>query len=145
MTNFSEFLALLQAGHKPVVTFKKRIEDQEAYPEKGMRARALSAGAPDSDDVVGILFQFDEFDAFNIPLESTSYYDKHGKPTLTARQANFYKPTECLYFDVTGDPAEFFEVVQDCSLALFTEFTASGVTGSYVEWLEQQLMVARAG
>jgi hypothetical protein len=140
MKNIKDLLDALQAGKRPVVTFGKSIDDKEAYAEPGMRGRALSCTAVDSDGVVRVLFDFEEFDAHNTPLESSNYYDKKQVPCLTAKQAGFYKPQEHLYFDLSEELEGLMELESDEALQLFTAFKEQNPGCTYVQWLERQLL-----
>lgn len=143
MKTIADLVELLKAGQQPVVVFQKDVHDKEHYAEPGMRARALSATTPDSDDVLKIVFEFSEFDDFNRPLESSNYYDKSGNPTLTAREAGYFKPTDSIYYGLTDPLSDQLEIVDSTSVALFNEFKALNLTESYVVWLEKQLLAAR--
>lgn len=131
------------------ITFKPGIEDMEAYAEGGMRARVVSVEAQDTrsrdkhDHVYKITFDYTEFDEYNRRFESSNYYDKNGKPTLSAREANWYNPQETIYF---GSPElwpfeDYFEVNGEERRQLVAEFKASGET-DYVAWLEQKVLAA---
>ena len=144
MKTIKDLVALAAHGKQFVVTFKAEVEDLEGYPEAGMKARIVSA-QDHHDDVVRIMFDFSDFDAHNKTLEKSNYYDKQGKPTLTAREAGFYKPADHLFFLRDDEVTRYFDIANDASTALLAEFSASGTTSSYVGWLEQELAKARAG
>lgn len=87
-----------------VIEFTKKIEDWECYAEQYMRARVVgyrynahNDTAPE-DQVHELHFDYAEFDDYNQKFEQSNYYDKYGKPRLTAREANYYKPQEWIYF-----------------------------------------------
>lgn len=143
MKTIADLLELVRSGSKPVVVFKKGVIEKEDYAEPGMRARVLSATAPDGDDVLEIMFDFGEFEDFNRPLEVANYYDKDGKPSQTAREAGFYKPQDRYFYGLNDPLADELEVVPTASLAMFEEFKALNSTDSYVEWLEKQVLVSR--
>lgn len=128
------------------VQFTSSIEDMEAYPENGMRARIVSITtrytnvADINDHLYIIKFDYSEFDEFNKRFESSNYYDKNGNAILTARQANMYTVTEEIYF---GSPKlypfeQYFKVIDQARNTLIDQFKVSGAT-DYVQWLEDQL------
>ena len=101
-----------------VVTFRPAIEDMEAYPEGGMKARIRKVCQEDteSDDlyehVYQIVFDYSEFDQTNRNFESSNYYDSQGAAVLNAREAGLYSEIETIYF---GAPEirpfeDYFEV-----------------------------------
>lgn len=139
MKKIAELVRLIQNGAKPVVQFGRDIADKESYPDAGMRARALSVRKENSD-VLYIEFDFSEFEAFNLPFEQPNYYDKAGKPTLTARQAGFYRPQDNLYFDADEDVETSLELVADERTALYNQYQASGTSETYVSWLESKAL-----
>ena len=130
------------------IQFTSKIEDMEAYPEKGMRARIVSIDEQDThmadlnDHLYKITFDYSEFDEFNKSLESANYYDRKGVACLTAREANMYEPQELIYF---GSPElwpfeDYFTTLDARQNALLARFKESGTT-NYVEWLESQIEV----
>ena len=142
MNTFLELSALLTAGSKPVVTFTtSAIEDLDGYPERGMRARIVGI-EPKRDDMVNVEFDFTEFDGHNRAFESSNYYDKSGHPTLTARDYGAYHPREKFYFMADDALAKYLTLESDARVALYSEFVASSVEASYVQWLEDRVLVA---
>lgn len=123
------------------VEFKKRVEDFEGYAEAGMRAHLKALNHRD-DDEVSLEFDYSAFDEHNKLLESANYYDKNQQPTLTAREAGYYTGGDDFYVTTEQDTDLIFTVLSDSQSALIQEFTASNA-GSYVQWLEQQLLAAR--
>lgn len=130
------------------IQFTSKIEDMEAYPEKGMRARIVSIDEQDThmvdlhDHLYKITFDYSEFDEFNKSLESSNYYDRNGVACLTAREAGMYAPDELIYF---GSPKlwpfeDYFTTLDVRQNALLVRFKESGAT-NYVEWLESQIEV----
>lgn len=143
-TTIKDFLEILTAGARPVVEFRGGIDQKESYAQPNMRARILGVQNR-RDDIIEIIFDFEEFTQHNTPLESTGYYDKDRKPTLTARQAGYYHPQEGLYFDETEVVADVFVVVDDAQVALFNRYKEAGATMSYVAWLEAQVLAGQPG
>lgn len=119
---------------KPVVEFKKGIEEIESFIESGMRARLIEASPKHGE--MDLKFDFSEFDSFNQRFENANYYDEQGKPTMTARQAGFYTPVKSFLFELKEDSGHCFEVVEAESLKLYDHYKASNETVSYVQWLE---------
>jgi hypothetical protein len=134
-----------------VVTFTPKIEDMESYAESGMRARVVSIDTQDThssdkhDHVYKIMFDFSEFDEFNRRFESSNYYDKNGSPTLTAREAGYYKEQDKIYF---GSPEiwpfeDYFVLADAAQTELLERFKESG-EADYVSWLEAQVLAQTA-
>jgi hypothetical protein len=95
-----------------VIEFKKGIEGHEVYAEPGMKGLVTEVRKFD-DDVFKVTVYYAPFEDHNKNFEKANYYDKHGSPTLTAREAGFYSVKEDIHFDC---PARFpwekdFEVV----------------------------------
>lgn len=131
-----------------IIQFTSKIEDMEAYPEAGMRARIVSIDEKDThmkdlhDHMYIITFDYSEFDEFNEQFESANYYDKHGVACLTAREAKMYDVKEKIYF---GSPAlwpfeDYFNLLNTKQETLLSRFKESGAA-NYVEWLESQIEV----
>lgn len=138
-----DLIPQIRAGFRPVVTFRKGIEDKDDYAEPGMRARLIDCGVV-RDDVVVFTFDFGEFDADNKAFEKANYYDAKGVACLTPREANAYKPIDTIYFDLDEEVDGLFAIGSDAELALFAEYvsaTARGVT--YVEWLTSEVLRLR--
>lgn len=147
MKAFKDLQATVQAGHAPIVTFKKCIEDKECYPEAGMRGRIRGVSLHSCGEVFHVDFDFSEFDAHNKVHESPNYYDRAGIATLTAREAGHYKPQEGIYFDVGEDLTECFEVEPASVSALLAEYAAIDIAlrpGTYTQWLEAQVLDFRS-
>jgi hypothetical protein len=130
------------------IQFTPKIEEMEAYPENGMRARIVSIDEENThrydveDHLYKIKFDYSEFDDFNNELEKSNYYDRNGNACLTARQANMYEPQEVIYF---GSPKlwpfeDYFTILGPRSNELLKRFNESGST-NYIEWLESQIGV----
>lgn len=141
--NMIDFAQQIKAGRQPVVTFLPGIGDKEAYPEAGMRAKAIRASLQ-SDNVVVITFSYADFDDFNKAFETANYYGAGREGNKTAREAGYYKVEEQLFFDQDELAANLFTVENDATLALFAEYRAAGTVGSYTQWLEEQLKLARS-
>lgn len=136
----------VQAGHLPVVTFKKGIEDKEGYPEEGMRARVIGVTLQSCGEVLDVKFDFSEFDAHNLARESANYYDRSGIAKLTAREAGQYKPSDSIYFGLDEDLSECFDVEPSSVSALVAEYVGIAVAArpaTYMQWLEAQVLEFR--
>jgi hypothetical protein len=124
----SDIKKMLDAGTKPVVEFTSGVDEFEGYAEASMRCRIT--GIVDDFDCVKVSFDFSEFETLNVQCESPTYYDKNGRPTLTASQAGHYKAQDYAYVDPNQDfPAVLVS-------GLVSQYLASGFDGSYVAWLE---------
>lgn len=134
---------LLAAGAPVAVEFTKGIEDSEAYPEPGMRAYAVGFVLHEHD-VCAVRFDFAPFDEHNKAFEQSNYYDREGKPCLTAREAGQYKPQDDLYLTPDDDMDTKFTLVPTERLALFVEYGKAPVRGTYVSWLEAQVLELRS-
>lgn len=146
MKALKDLQSAIHAGQRPIVTFKKGIEDKEAYPEAGMRGRILGVTPQSCGEVFAIEFDFSEFDAHNLPLESSNYFDKSGSPTLTARQAGYYSPQERIYFDLDEDLSLMLEVAPSSVSPLLEEYVSlndGDRPASYVQWLEALVIASR--
>jgi hypothetical protein len=128
------------------IQFTANIEDMEAYPEGGMRARIVNIIAYDTrnenpeEHLYKIVFDYSKFDQFNALLETSNYYDKNGIACLTAREANRYEEVETIWF---GSPEiypfeKYFTLLNEKSQTLFDRFKESGAS-NYIEWLEDQI------
>lgn len=141
---FKQIAKLVQDGATLPVVCKKEVESLESYAEAHMRARIIRA-REDGDDVLVLTLDFTEFDDFNKAFEQANYYDKSGNATLTARQANLYKPHEDYYVHPDYPFSEFFEILSEQQSAFFARFTAEAKPGQpYISWLEEKLTVAEA-
>ncbi len=134
-----ELAALVMDGICPVVTFTKRVEDQESYLEGGMRGR-LIAVMRNEEEYISLAVDLTEFDDFNRQYEKANYYDKSGVARLTAREAGFYKPVESVYVG-PADEVDVLQIEDAASLKLYERYQADSDGKSYVQWLEQKLVV----
>lgn len=136
----------IRAGHTIVVQFTKAVLEQEGYLEPGMRGK-LIAFSEEDDTVVKFTVDLTDFEAYNRAFESSTYWDRQGKPTLTAREAGHYPKDnlESLWADETSNVSELAEIVSDEGADLYKEFRATGVTDIlYITWLENQVRALRA-
>jgi len=131
-------------GYRPVVRFKKHIEDVESYFEGFMKARIVNVGHLD-DDAFSFVFNVSEFNDYNAEYESSDYYDTMGVPRLTATEANMHPcrnhMCETVYFATDATVEGWFEIVSDASTELYKRYendTKSHL--SYVDWLEAKVI-----
>jgi hypothetical protein len=138
-----ELANMVTDGVRPVVTFNKKVENKEGYFEAGMRGR-LTAIRGLRDDVFELIVDVREFDEYNKQFETANYFDKSGKPTLTAREAGFYSADGHLevYTD-TELEVDFLEIEEPSRLQVYQDYVKSGEKVAYVQWLESQLHIAR--
>lgn len=138
MKKIAELAKLIENGAKPVVQFGPDVGDKESYADTGMRARAISVQKDDGE--IHVTFDFAEFDDFNLPFEQSNYFDKAGKPVLTAREAGFYKPQDSLYFDQDENVETCLQPVNDERTGLYLKYLADTKDDTYVNWLETQVL-----
>lgn len=118
------------------------VLELEAYAEPNMRAHLVAVDLQ-RDDIAVLKVDYSAFEDFNKVFEKANYFDAHGNPTLTAREAGQYESTEDLYVMASADLEEkMLTILPSDSLALISEFKACG-HASYVRWLEEQLISAR--
>ena len=136
----TKLFELVKNGLRPQITFMPGCEGMECYPEAGMKARVLAV-VPEAHDVYRVKVDFEPFAEHNKAFESANYHDKSGNPTLTARQAGYYKPVDDFYLTPNEGP-EYLTIDDAKSVELFERFNKSGYTGTYIQWLEEQLIAA---
>ena len=139
-------LAFLQAylvpGRPLPIEFATSCEELESYAEPGMRAQ-LCEMKNTGDGVLELVVDYTPFEAFNAQFEQSNYYDDNGRPTLTAREANFYEPRETLYV-TADDPADKYFKPFDLGLSLLPEWQAAPNGQSYVAFLEARVAALQA-
>lgn len=134
------------------IQFNHQIAFHEAYPEPAMRATIVSitphVGNDKCEDPADLVFEvvvdYSKFDELNKAYEQANYYDQYSRPILTAREAGFYNVREKLYFGSPeyNDWDELFTVLDDGVAQLHAMFNTAineGYSGTYVNWLENQL------
>jgi hypothetical protein len=132
-----------------VITFNLACEDLENYCEAGMKAKVTSISLMrheevEQDMVYLVKLDYTNFDDYNRKFETANYYDKLGKPKLTAREAGFYKLEDTLYLGSNNifPWNNYFEVEHDSiSDRMYTRYVNSNTdkTITYLKWLETQL------
>lgn len=144
METMKDVVEAIQQGKLLVVTFRAGIDEKEGYAEKGMRARLIGVTNTSDAEVVSVRMDFSEFEAHNLPLESSNYYDSNQQPTRTARQAGYYKPQDDLYFVLGEKVSDLMDIEGDEAVALFSRFVEAAPSLSYVQWLERRVMELEA-
>ena len=135
---------LIQSGARPVVTFRKGVEEGEGYLEAGMRGR-ITGSRTSGDGVFSLTVDLNEFGEFNTAFETANYYNNQGMPVLTAREAGFYPKDgiDQLYVSENLDP--YLEVLSDNQTELHQRYlSARKPNETYVEWLERALLAAES-
>lgn len=132
-----------------VITFKKGCEDLESYCEAGMKAKIIAITLTrleknESDLVYKVNIDYSQFDDFNKSFETANYFDKNGRPNLTAREAGLYNVQDTLYLgsDNIWPWTTYFEVEHNSvSNRMFDRYSrrTSDTELSYLKWLETQL------
>lgn len=134
-----DFANMIQSGLRPVITFTKEVDELEAYPEAGMRARVISA-VQKHDDIIVLRVDYTDFDEFNEQFETANYYDGDGNATKTARESGHYTPQEDLYIGLDAEIP--FSIVESNRLKLYDQYRQHNKDfpgTSYVQWLEDQI------
>jgi len=144
MKTFEDLAQILRAGSRLPVQFGPRINDCESYAEPGMRAVAVAAPYHAVPGMLAVTFDFQPFDAHNRGMESANYYDASGKPCLTAREANRYRPVDTLYFTPTDELPPWLVPLGHERAELYRRYVESGTAEPYVEWLEAAVLAGRS-
>jgi hypothetical protein len=141
MHTHNQLLQMVKAGFKPTITFTAACEELESYADPGMKALVISGVEQVQDDILKILVDYTPFDAHNQAIELPNYYDKDQQPTLTARQANFYRPQEDFYLDLSGKGAAMFTIDGEDRRELYRQYEAQTAGKiQYLTWLEDQIL-----
>lgn len=132
----------LKTGAPLVVEFKKAIEDLEGYAEKGMRATITGFDQMDKE-TLRFYVDYSAFEEFNLAFETPNYYGKTNEPTLTAREAGQYNPTDHFYVE-RSDAADMFFTPVNPTNDLMGEWKNAGMATSYVQFLEARVAELQA-
>ena len=84
-----------------LVCFKKSLFEDD-FPERGMRAWLTKIEKQKPEKCYKLYFDFEEFYEYNKKYFTADYYDKEGKPRLTAIEIGLY-PTNHKYTVYFGD------------------------------------------
>lgn len=143
-TTLASFLKdRLNTGVPLLVEFNEGIEGLEGYAEKGMRATITGFDVMDNGETLRFYVDYSAFEDFNLAFETANYYGRDQQPTLTARQAGHYKPTEHFYAN-PKDSADTFFTPAEQTHELMTEWRNAGSNTSYVQFLEARVMELQA-
>jgi len=141
MHTHTQLLQMVKAGLKPQITFTDACEELEGYADPGMKAIVISAFEQADEEGLQIVVDYEPFDAHNQAIELPNYFDKAGNPTLTARQANFYRPQENYFLDLSGKGEAMFTIDGADRRELFARYEAqTGRKIQYITWLEDQVL-----
>lgn len=136
-----EAIAIVKQRGQIDVTFTAKHADLEWYGEQNMRATIT--GIEDyHDETIHIAVSFAKFDEYNKQFESANYYDRNHNPVWTARQAECYNVEDHVFVMDTDKFEDYFVELKRNDL--YERYVASGTSDSYVSWLEDQLVMARA-
>lgn len=133
-SSFSDLQALVAS--RAIVTLSSRIpEECDGYAETGMRARVIEAG--EDCDGYYVRLDFSAAEAHNRPLETSSFWDESGKPTLTAREAGYYYDVEKFYIEGAAWQ-DYLTPVPGVAATLMSMYSAQNQDASlsYQGWLE---------
>lgn len=137
--NARELARLIRLGQTPVITFGPRIEEQECYPDEGMRGRLIRTKEM-GDGMVEFEVALADFESFNLPLEKPAYYDKAGKPTLTATESGSKVATDTFYVELNDDIQGLLAITSSPKIDLYQRYLDANSGQTYTDWLEDQLL-----
>ena len=127
------------------IEFLRQNPEIDDYYEAGMRAcvtrvRVEMDDPRDEVKTIKIEVVFSPFDEYNKAFEGRNYYDREGKPTLTAREAGFYKENDTLWF-AEGSPEieKTIMVVDPKYRAVMELWQQSGSDKPLNAWLVDQV------
>lgn len=137
------------------IEFLDDIENCEGYAEIGMRGTIKNIrgdihnlnDAPAEEQVWIITVDYVRFEDYNLVLEKPNYYDKHGSPCLTAREAGQYNVTEEFYMPGPTLWDTYFKTLNSIKSELAADYDAevkeTGLDVGYVAWLEAKVIQAK--
>ena len=136
----------LSSGARMVVRFNENTEKHDIDPDVGMMAEVV-AFQFQPDNCTKITINVEPFAAHNRQCSKPNFYDRNGQPTLHWHETAYYPKDgiNVLYVSTDGCDGVPFDLIEDpATQALFAEYMATPEPrGSYVAWLEQQLLLAR--
>ena len=143
MSIAQELIDRLFQGVKPVVQFKKKIEDQESCLDPNMKGRVVGYNDESEEGYTCLVFEIDlsEFEEYNEQFQVRNYYDKNGIPCLTAKEAGFYRNMETFYLSGDESDTDYVEISEKSRLydQYLTEREPGQTYISYLENLNQGL------
>lgn len=144
-----QIINLVRSGVTPIVVVNDEIFE-DCYLEKGMKAKLIWAELESNDVVDGFpdevfmfTLDFKDFDDFNMLLESQNFRDpKTGLFNAKASDIG-YKPNdlkETVIHSITHGKIFFDLIENDKTFELIKKYNESHFKGSYIEWLESQIV-----
>lgn len=124
------------------IEFLSAVEKYADEFDAGMRA-TVTGIAPDGDHYQ-IQLTLAKFEDYNRPFETPTYFDSDGKPTLTVREAGYYRMENYLY--VEDNWRDCVKLLDDTSAGLFDLYLIDRAAGSdltYIAWLETLVLAAK--
>lgn len=136
LQNFKNLIA-----SRALIRFTKQVDECEAYAEEGMLARLEKFGKLDQDGSLSFYVNFAGLEDANKSLESSTYYDKNGQPTLTAREAGYYHDIESYWAGNVTELDKLFTVVDPSMQMLLDAYNDEKNEGeTYQDWLISQAL-----
>lgn len=141
-----------QTGHSLDIEFAAKqdrvygIEDLETYAVPGMRAR-ITGGTNEHDDTAILFVDYEPFEEHNRPFETVDFWhdDHNGHRVLTdARTAGKYITKDKLFLPGSLSSEQLFAVLDAPTSDLVEAWRAIGKGGSYVDFLEGQVLKLQA-
>lgn len=134
-----ELLKNAQAYTDSIIEFGKDVSEISEDFEAGMRARIVSISEDLKDpDIVLLSVEYSEFDAYNTPLMTASYYDENNDPVLRWKDTGFYRGQDTLYL-TKGYTVPIYVLSSTKLFDMFLALQESGETRTYTQWLEDEL------
>lgn len=142
---FTELLHLLNNKQTFEVSCLEKVEDLEAYPDKGMRL-TITGGRHDHDGVIILNVSYEKYESYNEAFEKRNYYDKNHVACLNAREAGWYKVEDKLFVMDSDGPNTYFVELNDGANHWVREYLAYRQPNeTYVAFLERLLDQAKDG
>lgn len=143
-----DLVELIREGVTPIVRFRDPHNLAEVEPDPGMIGRIKSVKIDElgpGNTIACFFVDFFEFTEKNIPFAQKNFYDAEGNPVLTWMEMDYYEEESkmCDIHEMYLEDGEHcdlthFEIVPENTL-LF-EYTNSGSSLSYTNWLEEKLL-----
>jgi hypothetical protein len=132
---------LIREGKKPMV----RLTDcpwDDAFGQKGMLARVVSATDEPHDNLVRFTFDYNENREHNLSLDEPNWWIGCSGKRGTALEANHFDDPNNLTETVLFDPKDSVPVELVEAKSLLNDYLADNHIGSplsYIEWLEAKV------
>jgi len=134
-----ELRELVNKGMNPIVEFTESVEEIEERFDKGMRAYVTKVSYPDNSDCVEVTFEERDFSEYNKNIEKPNWYnndtEKYDLKFSETKNALNYKGVISFY-EMENEELCNFQIVENKSLKLFSEYQNSNEQILYVKWLE---------